>query len=409
MNDSLFPPSEQKHLVIIGLVIPEPHSTAAGKRMMQLMELFRENHYRITFLTAAHNEAFAENIAVEKIRLNDSRFDETIRSLKPDAVLFDRFLTEEQFGWRVRENVPHAMTLLDTEDLHFLREARRQAYLDGKPLEKQDLINTVFKREMASILRCDLSLIISDFEMKLLSEHFGIDKSILLYLPLLADPEKKMPDFAKRNHFVFIGNFLHQPNWHTVLKLKKIWPNLRKKCPDAQLHVYGAYTTDKALALHNEKEGFWIKGRCENLAETLLHAKVMLAPIPFGAGLKGKLLDSMQYGLPNVTSSIGAEGLLASCGWNGFVEDEEENFIAKAALLYQDEPLWKDAQSKGITILNEKFSKEKWASSFANSLQVLHRSLAEHRQKNFLSQILQHHTLNATKYLSKWIEEKEKR
>ena len=92
-----------KHLVVIGMVVPEPASTAAGTRIIQLMDLFREWEYQITFLTSARPTGFSEDIPVEEIRLNDSGFDERIRILNPDAVLFDRFVTEEQFGWRVAE------------------------------------------------------------------------------------------------------------------------------------------------------------------------------------------------------------------------------------------------------------------------------------------------------------------
>ena len=111
-----------KRLVIIGLVVPEPASTAAGTRMLQLIDLFRERNYEITFLTSAGNIEFSEKIDFQKIEINDSSFDELINNLDPDIVLFDRFVTEEQFGWRVSENCPQALKILDTQDLHFLRE-----------------------------------------------------------------------------------------------------------------------------------------------------------------------------------------------------------------------------------------------------------------------------------------------
>jgi len=213
-----------KHLVIIGLVIPEPASTAAGHRMMQLMQLFSENHYRITFLTASNNIEFSEKIEVEKIEINNESFDEKIRNLNPDIVLFDRYVTEEQFGWRVSESCPNAIKILDTEDLHFLREARRKAFAEKRNVENRDLVNDVFKREMASILRCDLSLIISQFEYNLLINQFRINPEILLYIPFLTEKiEKNKTPFSERKHLVSIGNFLHEPNWQTVLKLKSIF------------------------------------------------------------------------------------------------------------------------------------------------------------------------------------------
>ena len=399
-----------KHLVIIGLVLPEPQSTAAGTRMLQLIDIFKEQNYRITFLTSAGNEEFSEKIPFEKIEINDSRFDETIKKLNPDIVLFDRFLTEEQFGWRVSENCPNAVKILDTEDLHFLREARRKAYFENKIIQKSDLINDVFKREIAAILRCDLSLIISEFELKLLTDTFNISPEILFYIPFLSEKtEQQSTDFKSRKNFVSIGNFLHEPNWQTVLKLKELWPKIKKQLPETELHVYGAYASDKVLKLHNEKEGFLVKGRAASVEKIFNEYRLLLAPIPFGAGLKGKLWESMFYGLPNVTTKVGAEAMHGNLDWNGSIANSDDDFIKDSAELYQNEKLWLQSQKNGYEILARVFKKEFFAEALFNKINQISQNLAEHRTNNFLGQILQHHQLNSTKYLSRWIEEKNRK
>ena len=403
-----------KNLVIIGKVFPEPNSTAAGSRMIQLMDLFLTQNYQITFLSTAtiSENSFdlsSKNISFQNIVLNDSSFDELIKNLNPEIVIFDRFTTEEQFGWRVSEQVPNAVKILDTEDLHFLRNAREKAFKQNKVLENSDLINGVFKRELASILRCDLSLIISEFEMNLLIEKFKIDENILFYLPLFGEVKKSETSFSERKNFISIGNFLHEPNWHTVLQLKKLWKDIKKQLPEAEIHIYGAYASEKVFQLHNEKEGFIIKGRAENVESVFSQAKVLLAPIPFGAGIKGKLLESMQFGLPNVTSAVGAEAMQGNLDWNGFITDNETEFVEKAVLLYQDENLWRKSQENGFNIIENRFKKELFEPHFIHKIQEISENLESHRNQNFLGQILQHHTLQSTKYLSKWIEEKNKK
>ena len=403
-----------KNLVIIGKVFPEPNSTAAGSRMIQLMDLFLTQNYQIKFLSTAtiSENSFdlsSKNIQFQNILLNDSSFDELIINLNPDVVVFDRFTTEEQFGWRVSEQVPNAVKILDTEDLHFLRNAREKAFRQNKNLENSDLINDVFKREIASILRCDVSLIISEFEMNLLIEKFKIDENILFYLPLFGAVKKPKTSFSERKNFVSIGNFLHEPNWQTVLQLKKLWKDIKKQLPEAEIHIYGAYASEKVFQLHNEKEGFIIKGRAESVETVFKTAKVLLAPIPFGAGIKGKLLESMQFGLPNVTSTIGAEAMHGNFEWNGFITDNENEFIEKVVLLYQDENLWQKSQEKGFNIIENRFKKELFEPDFIHKIQEISENLESHRNQNFLGQILQHHTLQSTKYLSKWIEEKNKK
>ena len=403
-----------KNLVIIGNVFPEPNSTAAGYRMIQLMDLFLTQNYQITFLSTAtiSENSFdlsSKNISFQNIVLNDSSFDELIKNLNPDIVVFDRFTTEEQFGWRVSEQVPNAVKILDTEDLHFLRTAREKAFKQNRNLEHLDLINDVFKREIASILRCDLSLIISEFEMNLLIEKFRIDENILFYLPLFGAVKKPETSFSERKNFISIGNFLHEPNWQTVLQLKKLWKNIKNQLPEAEIHIYGAYATEKVFQLHSEKEGFIIKGKAESVETVFKTAKVLLAPIPFGAGIKGKLLESMQFGLPNVTSTIGAEAMHGNFEWNGFITDNENEFIEKVVLLYQDENLWQKSQEKGFNIIENRFKKELFEPDFIHKIQEISENLELHRNQNFLGQILQHHTLQSTKYLSKWIEEKNKK
>ena len=403
-----------KNLVIIGKVFPEPNSTAAGSRMIQLMDLFLTQNYQITFLSTAtiSENSFdlsSKNISFQNIVLNDSSFDELIKNLNPEIVIFDRFTTEEQFGWRVSEQVPNAVKILDTEDLHFLRTAREKAFKQNRNLEHLDLINDVFKREIASILRCDLSLIISEFEMNLLIEKFRIDENILFYLPLFGEVKKPETSFSERKNFISIGNFLHEPNWQTVLQLKKLWKNIKNQLPEAEIHIYGAYASEKVFQLHNEKEGFIIKGRAESVETVFNTAKVLLAPIPFGAGIKGKLLESMQFGLPNVTSAVGAEAMQGNHDWNGFITDNETEFVEKAVLLYQDENLWRKSQENGFKIIENRFKKELFEPNFIHKIQEISENLESHRNQNFLGQILQHHTLQSTKYLSKWIEEKNKK
>jgi len=212
--------------------------------------------------------------------------------------------------------------------------------------------------------------------------------------------------FEDRQHFVSIGNFLHEPNWQTVLALKKCWKSIKKQLPEAILHVYGAYVSEKAKQLHNEKEGFIIKGRAESVADVYSKAKILLAPIPYGAGLKGKLFEAMQLGLPSITTKMGAEAMNGNLNWNGFISSDEDDFVEKAVKLYNDKWLWEIAQENGHEIIEKRFKKEVFATDFMNRIEELQLDLKTHRNQNFLGQILQHQSLQSTKYMSKWIESK---
>jgi glycosyltransferase involved in cell wall biosynthesis len=409
-----------KKIIIIGYVWVEPNSSAAGSRMLQLIAFFLKQGYEITFASTAQKGENALDlkclgIKEAKIELNASSFDDFLKELNPSIVLFDRFMIEEQFGWRVADNCPNAIRILDTEDLHSLRKTRQDAVKKDVEYSTDALLKSdIAKREIAAILRCDLSLIISSFEMELLRFTFKIDQNLLLHLPFMFDVisdevTEKWKTFEERKHFVTIGNFLHAPNVDAVLQLKKtIWPRIKEKLPAAEIHIYGAYPTQQVLELHSKKEGFLIKGYVDDAIEVVSKAKVVLAPIRFGAGIKGKLTEAMLCGAPSVTTEIGAEGMHAKLPWNGFVVDSEFDVAVKAIELYTDKIIWEQSQNNGVEIINQLYDKEKLTLHFFTQIQRLTLNLEEYRAQNFIGALLQHQTLRSTKYMSKWIEEKNK-
>lgn len=400
-------------LLIIGSTWPEPKTTGAGVRMMQLINAFLKNNFQITFASASEKNEFSEDltsigIQEQSIKLNDSSFDNFVIELNPNVVVFDRFYTEEQFGWRVAQNCPNTFRVLDTEDLHFLRFAREEALKSKLPV---NYINTTFTfREIASIFRCDLSLIISNAEMELLQNEFKIESEILYYLPFLTQKtnQENLTDFEEREHFIFIGNYKHHPNVDAVLELQKsIWPKISKALPQAEMHCYGAYAGEQIKQIHNPRERFFIKGWAEDAQQVIQNARVMLAPLRFGAGLKGKLIDAIYCGTPFVTTSIGVEGFESLSDFSTFTSDDAHEFSEIAIQLYNDKTLWEASQRRGFKILNH-FSSRNPEVEFFEKLIDLEKSLEIHRKDNFIGAMLRYHSLNSTRYLSKWIEEKNK-
>jgi len=407
----------KKKILIIGFVWPEPKSSAAGSRMLQLIAQFQKQGYEVTFCSAAKTSANTFdlsriNVEIKPILLNDSSFDAFVRALNPNIVLFDRFMTEEQYGWRVLEQCPNALRILDTEDFHGLRKAREVALKQNKAVGLEHLQNDTTKREIASIYRCDLSLMISEVEIEILTQQFKIDKSLLYYLPFLLDPISKveinqLPTFEERQHFITIGNFIHAPNYDAVLYLKQtIWPLIRKQLPKAELHIYGAYASQKVTQLNKPKEGFFIKGFAEDVNEVMQKARVCLASLRFGAGLKGKLIDAMKNGTPCVMTSIAAEGMFGDLDENGFIVDRPDAFAERAIDLYSNSEIWHTKQQNGFTILNQRFNKENLEEGLKSKIETLSINISGHRENNFIGQLFMHQSMQSTKYMSKWIEAK---
>ncbi|NOQ78765.1 MAG: glycosyltransferase [Gammaproteobacteria bacterium] len=441
-----------KTILFIGHLWPEPCSSAAGYRTLALINALvndtlvnnkseqGEYYWQLHFACAADKTEFCADldsigdnlgdkpgIISHQIKLNDSTFDNLIIDLKPDFVFYDRFITEEQFAPRIHEHCPDAINILDTQDLHFLRRARQKALKNGQAIDyySDDCI-----REIAAILRCDLSLIISRYEMQLLIEQFTISPDILHYCPFMLSTasDSSHPDtlkpFSAREHFVMIGNFLHSPNWDAVLWCyQSLWPKIRQQLPDAQIHIYGAYPSEKVYQLHQPDKGFIIKGRARDAIETLAHYRVNLAPLRFGAGIKGKIADGFIARTPCVTTPIGYEGMgyegMAYEGvgdannkpWGGLVSDtidNEQQLIQYAVDLYSDESLWRQCSEACLPLIKHLFDERQHTELFIKRLHALNNSLSEHRKNNFFGQILRHNLYRSQYFMSKWIEEKNK-
>lgn len=414
-------------VLFIAYVWPELRSTAASQNIITYANLFKRLGHDVYFASAAQvsEQSFAfkeHDIEQIEISLNCDSFDETLKHLKPDIVVFDRFLTEEQYAWRVAKVLPKCLRILDCEDLHCLREARRLEY----KLAKNNKANSKFptanipqnlntlditKREIAAIFRCDLSIVLSNFEASLLISHFKLPPSSVLCIGFL---ERKQHHntlgYDDRSGFVSIGSFKHEPNWDAVLTLKNhIWPLIRKQLKNAQCHVYGSYLPPKAKALENKRQGFLVHGFAENAHETIAKYRVLLAPINFGAGIKGKLVDAMQVATPSITTEIGAEGIKTDkIEWPGEIEQDFESFAASAVNLHESAIDWRTKSALSKSLLDYRFNHEQLSESLAFKIEKAQLELEQHRDTNFIGRMLLHHSMASTQYMGQWISAKTK-
>ena len=407
-------------LLIIGYVWPEPESSAAGSRMMQLINLFLDYGWKITFASPAANSDHMVDLVslgIDKVNIevNCSQFDTFIQFCQPDVVIFDRFMMEEQFSWRVHQVCPDAIKILETSDLHSLRDARQKAFKANRNIEPSDYHGDIAKREIASILRSDLTLLISSVELAHLQNVYQIDSALLHYVPFMLDmteTQKRfagLPAYEQRSDFMFIGNFFHEPNWDAVQYLKQsLWPRIAKKMPGVRLNIYGAYASDKVRQLNNPEQRFHIMGRAESVNDVMSKSRICLAPLRFGAGIKGKLLDAMRCGTPSVTTTIGAEGMCGQFPWNGTIADSEDSFVLAACDLYENKKVWLTSQQNGVDIINHTFDKRAFGSVLYDRVIDLINNIDIHRQNNFMGAMLLHHSMRSTEYMSRWIEAKNK-
>jgi glycosyltransferase involved in cell wall biosynthesis len=417
-------------LLIIGYVWPEPNSSAAGVRMLQLIQLFRHHDWQVVFASPAalsehRYDLNALNVEERQIQLNHDSFDAFVGELNPQAVLFDRFMMEEQFGWRVAKACPDALRILNTEDLHSLRQARElrlKQHLKHNDFDIAELwqsdANTLYTlmantensfREVAAIARSDLTLMISDFENALLQDAFQIPTGHLFTLPFLYHKPTTLPKtFAQRQQMVFIGNFRHAPNWDAVLWLKtELWPKIRARLPQAELHIYGAYPAQKVTDLHNPKQGFIVKGWAKDAMQVIGDARLLLAPLRFGAGIKGKLAEAMLCGTPSITTPIGSEAMQTTgLAWPGAISTSVDDFVEQSVQLFQNAALWQNASQQGVQQGTAQYCQTETGELLIQRINDLLANLQAHRTSYFTGLMLNHHHHKSTQYMGQWIEAK---
>ncbi len=398
------------HCLIIGKVWPEPDSTAAGRRVLNIIESLQAAAYKVTFATAAQQTRYclnleALNVPAYLIQPNHSDFDSWIADLDPELVLFDRFMIEEQFGWRVEKACPAALRVLDTSDLHCLREARRVCLESGG---KPDVYNDIALREIAATHRSDLTLLIADYEMELLITEFGIPERQLAYLPFWLEPgAAQFKSFESRQNFMMIGSFMHPPNVDAARWCKQaIWPRVREQLPQAEFHCYGAYGDRYQAELHDPGNGFVYKGRADDALQTLQNYRVNCVPLRYGAGLKGKIFDGFQTGTPTVTTSVGAEGINGLEEWGCAISDDSDIFAKTAVELYTNAELWANVQVCGQQIVRKRFCADEWLPRLPQVIDIAMAQMEDNRKRHFTGRLLRHHQHRSTEYMSRWIEAK---
>ena len=429
-------------VLIFSTVWPEPSSSAAGVRQMQWVDFFREMGAEVILSSPAKEKneqdwgklSLPPGVRCLPLPLNDSRIKEVLSALKPDVVMFDRFILEEQFGHVIYEVYPDALVVLETQDLHLVRRARESVREEG--WSTMAIASSVFSissssppalsvpvdfyrtetalRETASISRVDYSFVISSFEEDLLKKEFGIGEEKQKWIPFYY-PEIVSDDFSRafesRNGFSWIGNFRHGPNVDGLRWFRKeVWPRLKRDLPSAVMHVYGAYPSEEVMSWNKPEIGFFVKGSAQNLSEVFLKARVNLAPLRFGAGVKGKIIEGWRFGVPCVTTTIGAEGLLpmnAALGaFPGLVANDPLGFVSACVQMHQDENLWKSHHEKAAQVLTTVFSRARVAGEMKLVFEKLMLAKREKTLPRWESKILRHELFNSHKYFARWIEAK---
>jgi len=417
--------------LFLSKVLPEPHASAAGVRLLELLRLAHsvgssspkgptEVHYgtMAKVKPLVMRDMFEVGVHFHRAPANeDAELRKVLEKANPDVVVFDTYGAEEFYGWQVEKWCPQAMRVLDMQDMGSWRKIRQEAVLEnGASIEESfacrpGLKNPTVVRELGAVLRSDIAIACGSAEYDLLVNQFKLSPNKVAHCPLLfdnrEDPSARVPSYDSRAGFVLLGNYRHKPNHDAVHWTRSvIWPLIRSQIPSAKLHSYGAYTDKASKNLEDPAQGFLVKGLMAKL-KTLGKYRVMLAPLRFGAGVKGKIIQAWSHGTPVVSTPIGSESMGSRHLWGPSGACDSAESIAKEAVrLHEDPTAWYAAQDAGRTILEQSFDPQLAREGFKQVIERKFTTYLKDRDSDVEMAVLCDAKSRATEYLSKYVASK---
>ncbi|MFZ1390983.1 MAG: glycosyltransferase [Dokdonella sp.] len=348
-------------ILVIDATTPAPDQDAGSLRMVNLMRVLRDSGCHVVFM--ASNRAWIERYTADLQDLGievlhhpyHSEPVALFRERGPefDAIVLSRHYVAREFIGLARLYAPRARLVFDTVDLHYLRETR-EAELEGRA-DLMRSANATRTQELAVMRDCDVTLVVSTAEREILGRDApAVKVDVLATVNEIFGCRKP---FAERHDLVFVGGFQHPPNIDSVLWfVREIFPLVLARKPGMRLHVVGSKATAAIRALGSEH--VIIHGFVEDIARFMDDCRVSIAPVRYGAGIKGKINTAMSYGLPVVATPTAIEGMHLRAGEDVLVAAEASGFADAVVRLHDDEVLWNRLSANGLANVREHFSFE---------------------------------------------------
>jgi len=270
-----------------------------------------------------------------------------------DTILLSRAAVADDLLDPLRRAFPSALIVFDTVDLHFVRESRR---METAGVFDEARIERTRNSELRAIRGSDITAAVTEAEAKIIRDLEP--RASVIVLPNVHElPEGDIPPFGARADLLFIGGYLHDPNVDAVHRLvREILPRVRESVPDARLWLVGSHPPPEIVEYHSDD--VIVTGFLEDVTEYFRSARVFVAPLRYGAGMKGKIGHALSMGLPIVTTGIGAEGMGLVHGRHAMICDDSDDFADAVVRLYQDEPTWTAMSREGIELVRREWTPE---------------------------------------------------
>lgn len=358
-----------KNVLIIDEIIPEFNKDSGSRRLTEIIKLLLKNKVSV-FLIADLKQYKYKSDYIQKFK------DLGVNVYQPSIDQKGQLVTKEDFiklitpkidvAWLHRPTIfskfqslvktanPNIKLVFDMVDFHYVRLLREYELNKDEALKAE--AEKFLKIELENCKNADVVIAISTTDKELLKQHFNTDEKVVLISNIHQhiDKSDNFNSFENRNDLLFVGSFRHDPNSDAVKYLKEdIMPLVWKDIPDLKVNIIGSYITDEIEALASDK--FKLLGFVDDLNAVINTTKLFVAPLRFGAGIKGKIGQSLEHSLPLVTTNVGAEGFDFGNQKQIMIANNAEAIAQKVIDLYTNKILWEEASNSCKTIL-EPFS-----------------------------------------------------
>ena len=350
-------PAGHRRILVIDTMVPNPARDSGSLRLCMMLQLLHQDGWYVDLLPddGRITSADVAGLRTYGIHLHNGNVMSWLRQHGSmlDAVLLCRLAVAAPYLAPSRRLAPHALCIFDTVDLHFLREQRAADVSGSQSMRRQSAASR--RRELSLIRDSDVSFVVSQVELDLLRSELP-DSRVELVSNIHEIHGRGAP-FSKRLDILFVGGFGHPPNEDAVRWfVADILPLLHARDPSMCLHIAGDITPEARVSL--AQPGIKIHGRVNDLSELMNHCRVSIAPLRFGAGVKGKVNMAMSYGLPVVVTPIAAEGMHLSDGHDALIASTATEFAEAVWRVYRNEHLWTRLSDGGIANVRQYFSPE---------------------------------------------------
>ncbi|MGQ9846339.1 MAG: glycosyltransferase, partial [Bacteroidales bacterium] len=399
----------RRNILVIDAFLPFFDRASGSLRLFQIMKMLKEIKFHITFIARngsmeEYYRPILESMGIEVYAWDplamkaagyiiDSKksvpYETLLKERKYEFALIEFWDVAEYYLPIIRKYSPETKIIIDTVDIHFVRELREADLKKDELLRENALLRK--EREISIYKKADRLWVVTEEDKKAIKDYISqVPIDIIPNIHSLAEKEKNYEDSSD---LLFVGNFNHSPN-HDAIKYfcREIFPFILKELPEIKLYIIGNNPSEDILSLSSEN--IIVTGYVKDLSPYLQKARVSVNPLRYGAGMKGKIGEALSWGLPVVTTSIGAEGMDLTDGIDALIADSPWDFASRVVNLYKDKNLWERLSKNG----KKKVGSEWSPLAVRGRLEKIFFSREDKRIEKLISIIiLVHNQLNYTK------------